>query len=136
MKKNNLNLNNIFIVLVIVYILVLYVFWFSFQQNITVRTVTIRISTIFRGVALIRGGAFIRERRLFQCGYPKSATLIRGRRLFETRRSLEEIRYARSKSKTGSSHRRCSVKKGVLKKIANFIGKHLCWSFFLIKLQA
>ena len=33
-------------------------------------------------------------------------------------------------------HRRCSVKKGVLKKFANFIGKHLCWSQFLIKLQA
>ena len=35
-----------------------------------------------------------------------------------------------------SSHRRCSVKKGVLKKFANFTGKHLCWSLFLIKLQA
>ena len=32
-----------------------------------------------------------------------------------------------------SSHPWCSVKKGVLK---NFIGKHLCWSLFLIKLQA
>ena len=31
------------------------------------------------------------------------------------------------------SHRWYSVKKGVLK---NFIGKHLCWSLFLIKLQA
>ena len=35
-----------------------------------------------------------------------------------------------------SSHRRCSVKKGVLKKFGNFPGKHLCWSLFLIKLQA
>ena len=32
-----------------------------------------------------------------------------------------------------SSHRRCSVKKGVLKKFAYFTGKHLCWSLFLIK---
>ena len=32
-----------------------------------------------------------------------------------------------------SSHRRCSVKKGVLR---NFTGKHLCQSLFLIKLQA
>ena len=32
-----------------------------------------------------------------------------------------------------SSRRRCSVKKGVLK---NCAGKHLCWSLFLIKLQA
>ena len=35
-----------------------------------------------------------------------------------------------------SSHQRCSLKKGVLKNLANFTGKHLCWSLFLIKLQA
>ena len=29
-----------------------------------------------------------------------------------------------------SSHRRCSVKKGVLKNFANFTGKHPCWSLF------
>ena len=34
-----------------------------------------------------------------------------------------------------SSHRRCSVKKGVLKNCASFTGKHLCWSLFLIELQ-
>ena len=34
-----------------------------------------------------------------------------------------------------SSHWRCSVKEGVLKNLANFTGKHLRWSFFLIKLQ-
>ena len=34
-----------------------------------------------------------------------------------------------------SSHWRCSVKKGVLKNCADFTGKHLCWSLFLIKLQ-
>ena len=33
-----------------------------------------------------------------------------------------------------SSHRRFSVKKGDLKNFANFARKHLCWSFFLIKL--
>ena len=27
-----------------------------------------------------------------------------------------------------SSHRRCSVKKGIPKNFANFTGKHLCWS--------
>ena len=32
------------------------------------------------------------------------------------------------------SHQRCSVKKGVLKTFANFTGKHLCWSLFLITL--
>ena len=34
-----------------------------------------------------------------------------------------------------SSHRRCSVKKDVLKRFANFT-KHPCWSLFLIKLHA
>ena len=29
----------------------------------------------------------------------------------------------------------CSVKEDVLKNFANFTGKHLCWSLFLIKLQ-
>ena len=33
-----------------------------------------------------------------------------------------------------SNHQRCSVKKGVLKTFANFTGKHLCWSLFLITL--
>ena len=33
-----------------------------------------------------------------------------------------------------SSHRRYSVKRGVLKNFPNFTGKHLCWSLFLIKL--
>ena len=41
-----------------------------------------------------------------------------------------------SQTPSRSSHRRCSVKKGVLKNFANFIGKHLCWSLFLIKLLA
>ena len=36
-------------------------------------------------------------------------------------------------SKTKSSHRRCSLKKGVLKKFAKFTGKHLCWSHFFHK---
>ena len=31
---------------------------------------------------------------------------------------------------------RCSVKKGVLRNLINFTGKHLCQSLFLIKLQA
>ena len=32
-----------------------------------------------------------------------------------------------------SSHRRCSVKKDVLKDFVNFTGKYLCWGLFLIK---
>ena len=35
-----------------------------------------------------------------------------------------------------SSHRRCSVKKVVLKNFANFTEKHLCWSLFLITFHA
>ena len=35
-----------------------------------------------------------------------------------------------------SSHWRCFAKKSVLKSFAIFKGKQLCWSFFLIKLQA
>ena len=34
------------------------------------------------------------------------------------------------------SEERCSVEKGVLKDFVNFIGKHLFWSLYLIKLQA
>ena len=35
-----------------------------------------------------------------------------------------------------SIHRRCSAKEGVPKKFAIFTTKYLCWSPFLIKLQA
>ena len=35
--------------------------------------------------------------------------------------------------KNRSSHRRCSVKKGVLRNYAKFTGKHLCQSFFFNK---
>ena len=48
------------------------------------------------------------------------------------------IRYAPKTfgDKFKSSHRRCSVKKGVLRNFVKFTGKHLCQSLFLIKLQA
>ena len=36
---------------------------------------------------------------------------------------------------TISSHRKCSIKKVLLKTFWNFTRKHLCWSLFLIKLQ-
>ena len=32
--------------------------------------------------------------------------------------------------------RRCSIRKRVLKSFEHFTEKHLCWSFFLIKLEA
>ena len=56
----------------IVCILGPYAFWFSFYQKI----VTILISNVFRGAALIRGQALIRGRRLFRCGYPKVRCLL------------------------------------------------------------
>ena len=31
-----------------------------------------------------------------------------------------------------SSHRRCFVQKVILKNVAKFTGKHLCWSLFLV----
>ena len=37
--------------------------------------------------------------------------------------------------KIRSSHRKCSVKIGVPKCLANFTGKQLFWRLFLIKLQ-
>ena len=36
-------------------------------------------------------------------------------------------------TKLGSSHRRCSVRKGVLRDFAKFPGKHLCQSLFFNK---
>ena len=35
-----------------------------------------------------------------------------------------------------SSHQKCSIEKAVLKNFATFTGNHLCWSLFLVKLQA
>ena len=34
-----------------------------------------------------------------------------------------------------SSHRRCSVRKGVLRNVAKFTGKHLCQSLYFHKVQ-
>ena len=46
------------------------------------------------------------------------------------------IRTLFTQCQTRRSHQRCSVKKGVLKNFKNSTGKRLCWSLFLIKLQA
>ena len=81
----------------IVCILISYAFWFSYLQNI----VTILIIATFRGAALIREKALIRGRLLFQCGYPKVWCLLEGGHLFETRRLLEEIRYAKFTGQQG-----------------------------------
>ena len=35
-----------------------------------------------------------------------------------------------------SNHYMCSIKKVVLKKFAIFVGKHMCWSLFLLKLSS
>ena len=44
-------------------------------------------------------------------------------------------RLGRTHKTVGSSHRRCSLRKVVLKNLGNFIGKQLCRSLFLITLQ-
>ena len=59
--------------------------------------------------------------------------------IFQIKDHLEELINSFSKilqSVARNSHQRCSVKKSVLKNLANFTEKHLCWSLFLIKLQA
>ena len=45
--------------------------------------------------------------------------------------NTEQLLYQNDKS----SHQRCSIKKAVLNNFAIFIGKHLCWSIYLIKLH-
>ena len=40
---------------------------------------------------------------------------------------------AQSQQEGRSSHRRCSIKKRVLKNLAKFTGKHLCRSYFIKK---
>ena len=35
-----------------------------------------------------------------------------------------------------SNHQMCSIKKVVLKKIAIFAGKHMCWRLFLLKFSS
>ena len=59
---------------------------------------------------------------------PSDQTVETGKNCNSSKRTLEG-------SLSRSSHRRCSVKKGVLKNVASFTGKHLCWSLFFIKLQ-
>ena len=66
----------------IVCMLVPYASWFSYLLNM----VTILISTAFIGAGLVRGEALI------SMWISKGAAVIRGRRLFETRRLLEGIR--------------------------------------------
>ena len=48
---------------------------------------------------------------------------------------IKQSSKARQYTTCWSSHRRRSVKKGVLKNSAIFTGKHLCWSPFFIKLK-
>ena len=47
-----------------------------------------------------------------------------------TSTSNKVAKYFWSSHRSRTSHRRCSVKKGVLKNFASFTGKHLYWSLF------
>ena len=52
-----------------------YAFWFSSKEII----VTILMSTVFRGTALVREKSLVRGRRhFFQCRYPKVRCLSKG----------------------------------------------------------
>ena len=44
-----------------------------------------------------------------------------------------QVSYTRDSRRNRSSHQMCSMKKGVLKNFAKFIGKHLCQSLFFNK---
>ena len=51
-------------------------------------------------------------------------------------RSSYFSKYLRLIAVIRNSHRRCSIKKAVLKHFAIFTGKHLCWNLLLIDPQA
>ena len=51
------------------------------------------------------------------------------------RSQLTPLRYLLAFIRLRISHLRCSTKKAILKNFEIFTRKHLCWSFFLIKLQ-
>ena len=59
-------------------------------------------------------GLFLLSKRKSNNGKPKGQFLIKDR---------------------GSSHRRCSLKKGVLRNFAKFTGKHPCQRIFLNKVE-
>ena len=61
-------------------------------------------------------------------------TFLQGWQSLETHHRFTDLAIGQSNNR--SSHRRCSVKKGALKYFANFTGKHMCQSLYLIKLQA
>ena len=57
--------------------------------------------------------------------------------LMKVAQKIKQMKEKRSSfTFSNSSHRRCAVKKDVLKNFTNFTGKHLCWRLSLIKLLA
>ena len=56
----------------------------------------------------------------------KKVTLLEGGNGSAARGEVKEETFMKS-NVNGSSHQRCSVKKGVLKNFENFMGKHLCF---------
>ena len=61
----------------------------------------------------------------------KNRAMIRN--LNHNKRCKTRLKYLQTTFK--SSHRRCSVKRGVLENFAIFKWKHLCWNLFLMKLE-
>ena len=56
--------------------------------------------------------------------------------VMENSYAIFQIREAVGRSQMSSSRSQTFFKIGVLKNVANFTGRDLCWSLFLIKLQA
>ena len=66
---------------------------------------------------------------IFHNGHLSEASLIPNILKWQERKIFSKLVPSQTPSRT--SHRRCSVKKGVLKTLQNFTGKHLRWSLFL-----
>ena len=72
---------------------------------------------------------YLRYRKLYE---------LKFKRIFQWHhaRSLAKCSFLQEPQCRSSSRPEMFFKTGVLKNFANFTGKHLCWSLFLIKLQA
>ena len=64
-------------------------------------------------------------------GYTKATPRCNGLMFFDN--FIDSVRGLDYYASNRSSHRRCSVRKGVLRNFAKFTGKHLCQSLFFNK---
>ena len=84
----------------------------------------------FIEIELRHGCSPVNLRHIFRIPFPRNAS---GRLLLNNnvkKRDWEKGQYINDSNNSRSSHRRCSVKKGVLKDFAKVTGKYPCWSVF------